>query len=886
MGGQGEVWRVQDERAGSELALKILTPTLARNEAAWVALKREHEIVSRLDHPGILKVFPPEREDQSAVLPMELASGGDLRRLRGASYLEFVPVLIELARALEHAHTRGVVHRDLKPGNVLFDSRERVRLVDFGVAGTPLGATRGISTALSPFTASPAQLLGEPPTVADDIYGLGALTYELLSGYPPYYPRFNLQRVLEEPVPELKPRHQAPPRLINLVLAMLAKKPHERPASMRAVIEALEATLNDTLTCDLPSEELERANETRQLEQPAKLAWAPRDPEVAEPEEAQEPEEHIETILPTPPVAQPTGGLRAGTAAPLRTFGGRPLSARSARPEPTLTLPYSAPVHVEAPPPLRDDPPPPPLSDGGPAVPGHASAEELAAAHAQRPQWADLRVGATPSLMRIEPEHHRRWPWVVLLLLAAGAAASFYWLPQLAPDLQKAVSALQPAPAHPSQTPAAPAAPSQEAVSKPQPQTSAAEEHVRSARATFDKTLSSLDERGAGVWGGADYANAKARAAEAAEADEAGNSDAALARLSEAQGLLDAVEKAAPQALSAQLGMGEQALTEGDPARARQAFELAHRIAPDDRRPGEGLHRARALESVLPLLADAVNAEAAHDHARAAQDFSQALAIDPGNARARAGLARANRAFGADNYAKEVGAGFAALDAGRLEEARSSFEQAGRARPGGQEAVEGLERVGAAMRGRDYSDVRARAAGLESQERWNDALAVYEQALKIDPQLTFAHEGKARAAARADLSRDLQAFIDQPQRLADPIARSEAQSLLQQAHAQQPAGPVLRSQAARLEQLMSSSNRLLPTPDKPVHLALESDNATQVAIPQIGSFGTFSRRDIQLKPGTYTVIGTRAGYRDVRREFTITPGANLQIISVRCVEPI
>jgi hypothetical protein len=67
---------------------------------------------------------------------------------------------------------------------------------------------------------------------------------------------------------------------------------------------------------------------------------------------------------------------------------------------------------------------------------------------------------------------------------------------------------------------------------------------------------------------------------------------------------------------------------------------------------------------------------------------------------------------------------------------------------------------------------------------------------------------------------------------------------------------------------------------------LESDNATQVAIPEIGSFGTFSRRDIQLKPGRYTVIGTRAGYRDVRREFTITAGEDVQTISVRCVEPI
>src|SRR5580658_8609184 len=191
MGGQGEVWRARDEREGCELALKVLSPTLSRNEGAWVALKREHEIVGRLDHPGILKVYEPERDDQSIVLPMELASGGDLRRLRGASYLEMVPVLIELARALEHAHARGVVHRDLKPGNVLFDADEHVRLADFGVAGTPLSTPRGLSTALSPFTASPAQLLGEPPTVADDVYGLGALIYDLLTGYPPYYPRCN-----------------------------------------------------------------------------------------------------------------------------------------------------------------------------------------------------------------------------------------------------------------------------------------------------------------------------------------------------------------------------------------------------------------------------------------------------------------------------------------------------------------------------------------------------------------------------------------------------------------------------------------------------------------------------------------------------------------------
>jgi len=200
-GGQGEVWRAHDSTRGIDVALKVVGAA-GTPEAAWNALEHEYAIASRLDHPSILKVYPPHRTPDAMALPMELASGGDLRKLRGAGFLEIIPALLEIAQALEHAHERGVVHRDLKPGNVLFDVRGRARLADFGVAETSMSQTpRDASTpspttrdtnnhGFSPFTASPAQLRGEPPTPADDIYGLGALAYELLSGYPPYYPHF------------------------------------------------------------------------------------------------------------------------------------------------------------------------------------------------------------------------------------------------------------------------------------------------------------------------------------------------------------------------------------------------------------------------------------------------------------------------------------------------------------------------------------------------------------------------------------------------------------------------------------------------------------------------------------------------------------------------
>src|SRR5579864_1655465 len=97
VGGQGEVWRAHDGVRGVDIAVKILSPALAQDRAAREALEHEYAISRRLDHPGILKAFAPEKCGDSLMLPMELAGGGDLRRLRGASFLEIVPVLLEIA---------------------------------------------------------------------------------------------------------------------------------------------------------------------------------------------------------------------------------------------------------------------------------------------------------------------------------------------------------------------------------------------------------------------------------------------------------------------------------------------------------------------------------------------------------------------------------------------------------------------------------------------------------------------------------------------------------------------------------------------------------------------------------------------------------------------
>jgi tetratricopeptide (TPR) repeat protein len=1009
VGGQGEVWRAHDETRGVDVALKLLNPALARNDAAWAALEHEHAIASRLDHPSILRVFPPTRSGDVVVLPMELAPGGDLRRLRGAGYLEIIPVLIEVAQALEHAHERGVVHRDLKPGNVLFDARGRVKLGDFGVAGT---AADPLTRGLSPFTASPAQLRGEPPAPADDVYGLGALAYELLSGYPPYYPHFDIKRAQEEPVPELVPTRQIPPLLSTLVMRMLEKRPEKRPHTMRDVIDELDAALNDTLTFDLESAAPFAAGfgagtgagvtgagggagsgagpnaggGAAALFANPTVPAGPDGVELpqwgARPQPAPAARSATPATLVRSPVAAPAAmpgrdstasvprqpAAREATGQPAPTEVARqPVRPEVVRPSvpPDVTRPAVPPevTRPAVPPEVTRPAVPPEVTRSAvppeatrPAVPPEATRPAVreaarspvppeavtppvppevtsgAESVAERPPWDDLKLEAIPRPTRLEPMPTRPgWPVVLLGVLVGVVAVVFYWLPRYAPDLlppQLSISGSAHSGEDGSTTAGGPGSGSTAAQEgsnggREEPGAGAgsregaradagqgvrggvaagagesarrgvgagagaradtfdpaAEAKLKSTRETFDRRLETLDNRGAGVWGGPDYALAKTRAAESVGAHDAGNTKLAQARLDAAMQLLNQVEARASQALASQVEAGDKALAAGQEDVATHAYDLAKRIDPTDRRVMEGERRARKLGGVLPLLADAQNAEAAHNYSRAAQDYSQALALDPGSATARTGLARANAAFGDDSYAKAVGTGFAALGAGRLDDAREAFEQARKFKPNGSEAAEGLRRVGAALTARNFASIRQRAAGLEAQERWDEAVQAYDSALQTDPSLVFAQQGKARAQARADLARSLQALLDRPERLASASVREEARNLLQTAEGQTPSGPVLRSQIARLE-------LMLPEFDKPVRLWLVSDNATQVAIPSIGSFGTFAKREIELKPGKYTVIGTRNGYRDVRRDVTIVPGQENQTISVTCSEPI
>ncbi len=184
------------------------------------------------------------------------------------------------------------------------------------------------------------------------------------------------------------------------------------------------------------------------------------------------------------------------------------------------------------------------------------------------------------------------------------------------------------------------------------------------------------------------------------------------------------------------------------------------------------------------------------DYARAVQDYSQALSLDPGNAKARAGLDRAHAAFGQDSYAKAVGTGFAALGAGRLDEARVVLREGARHAPRRRRSA---DRPPARGRGAECARLCRHAPArpaLEAEERWTDAFNEYDAALKIDPR-SFSPSRAGPGRRRAPISSSsLQALIDRPERLAAPAVRSEAERWLRRAAGVDPSGPVLRSQIA------------------------------------------------------------------------------------------
>jgi len=253
-GGFAVVFRVRDLNLKRSLAIKVLSPDLITSKTVLERFRREAETVAQLSHPHIVPLHFIGQKDDLLYLAMTCIEGGSLAdRISREGRLpiaETERILREVAGALDYAHKRGVIHRDIKPHNILLEADTGRSLVtDFGIARTAEGGSLTATGMLvgTPAYLSPEQVAGEGGDHRADIYALGIVAYEMLTGEPPFTgptPTMVLMRRLAEPPPPLaKARPDAPPLLRDVIEGMLASDPAQRFQTGADVVSTLGGTL-------------------------------------------------------------------------------------------------------------------------------------------------------------------------------------------------------------------------------------------------------------------------------------------------------------------------------------------------------------------------------------------------------------------------------------------------------------------------------------------------------------------------------------------------------------------------------------------------------------------------------------------------------------------
>lgn len=252
-GGMAVVYLARDPRFDRDVAIKMLPREVRDQPTVRKRFEREAKVIAGLEHPSIVPVYDFGEDDRQPYLVMRYMTGGSLadRLDHRLALRDATRIVVRVASALDEAHDRGVVHRDLKPGNILFDLHGEAFLSDFGIVKMPEGgsttsANTGSLVLGTPAYMSPEQAMGKSVDRRTDIYALGAVLYEMLTGIPPYIgptPMSIAMKHVVEPVPTVKPmRPDLPDDIEDVISTAMAKNPdlrYETAGDMAAALSKL-----------------------------------------------------------------------------------------------------------------------------------------------------------------------------------------------------------------------------------------------------------------------------------------------------------------------------------------------------------------------------------------------------------------------------------------------------------------------------------------------------------------------------------------------------------------------------------------------------------------------------------------------------------------------
>ncbi len=342
---------------------------------------------------------------------------------------------------------------------------------------------------------------------------------------------------------------------------------------------------------------------------------------------------------------------------------------------------------------------------------------------------------------------------------------------------------------------------------------------------------------------------------------------------------LESLELEIPKQYEAYLKQGSKALENNNASDAKRLLQIAMYLQPNKVISQQKYDRALVLDEVLSLNKEGLVHMKNNSLDLAKARFLSAYSLDKDAVLTKNNLASVNAKITQRDYSKAMSQGYVSLNNNEFDNAISFFNQAQKISPTVPAPKVAIRQSKNQKTQHKISQIMRNASLLEKELQWHSAAKQYKQALNIDSSLTTARIGLIRSRSKAGLEDKLNFIMKHPMRLSNHNVYSEAQRTYKEAIS-------IRHRDNKLKEQIASVKRILAQSQSPISIEISSDNLTSVTIYRVGDIGLFINKHMSLKPGEYTLIGSRSGYRDIRKVVRLIPGSKNNKVHVTCIEKV